>query len=282
MKTVLCAACVLVLASAALAAQGSGTTLRGRVVEAVDTLQGIGAVEVEILGAGLRRSTDRDGSYLFVNVPEGAFDVTARFIGYKSDKKRVAVRNGETAVVNFQLSRVTQTLTEVTVEGRRLKVPARFGEVYERASHGWGKFFTREDIQARNPMDVKSLLSAIPSVLINDRGITFQRCQAGLPSPFNAATATKMSRNSIMDDVDGPERRPGNVQVYVDGIRMTRNNKAPDVPSSFQAQTEADVALESVPPSSIQAIEVYTGVTRIPAQFATDACAAIVIWTTSY
>ncbi|HEX7937727.1 MAG TPA: hypothetical protein VF483_01975 [Gemmatimonadaceae bacterium] len=106
-----------------------------------------------------------------------------------------------------------------------------------------------------------------------------------MPSPIgqsSAAQTTKLTENSAMSTPGSPDRRPGNVQVYIDGVRVTRNNKASDVPDDFQAQTEADAAMELVPPSSIAAIEVYSGVTRIPAQFSTDACAAIVIWTTSY
>ena len=40
--------------------------------------------------------------------------------------------------------------------------------------------------------------------------------------------------------------------------------------------------LELVPPTAIQAIEVYRGVAQIPAEFLDDACAVIAIWTKSY
>ncbi|HEX7937728.1 MAG TPA: carboxypeptidase-like regulatory domain-containing protein [Gemmatimonadaceae bacterium] len=165
-----------VCAPVMLAAQGSSSVLRGRVMEGADSLMPVANAEVELVGTGYRRITDARGVFVFSDAPVGEYDVLVRRLGYKAERRSVTLRSGDATVADFRLMRVVQTLTEVTVEGRRLKVPARFGEVYERAAHGWGKFFTRDDIQARNPTDVKALLSAIPGVLINDRGITFQRC----------------------------------------------------------------------------------------------------------
>ena len=45
---------------------------------------------------------------------------------------------------------------------------------------------------------------------------------------------------------------------------------------------EADAGLRGVHPLSVEAMEVYTGVAQIPAEFLEDACAVIVIWTRSY
>ena len=63
----------------------------------------------------------------------------------------------------------------------------------------------------------------------------------------------------------------GKVQVWVDGNRRTTSR-----------QTSASQELKDIIPSSIQLMEVYGGIARIPAEFLEDACAVIVIWTKSY
>ena len=112
-----------------------------------------------------------------------------------------------------------------------------------------GKFITEDDIARRNPPDVKALLGDIAGVLVNDRGITFQRCQK---------------------DIMGV---PAHIQVYVDGVRLTRLNSS--------IVESPDAVIRDVLPTSIHAMEVYTGVSQIPAEFLDDACGVIAIWTKS-
>jgi len=111
---------------------------------------------------------------------------------------------------------------------------------------------------------VQSLMNLVPTVYVNDRGITFQRCNAGFQglsiSPFNRAAGGGA----------GPEAQKV-VQVYIDGTRVTMDKNASVLD-----------AIGLVHPRDIQAVEVYTGVARIPAEFLNDACAVIAIWTKSY
>ena len=61
------------------------------------------------------------------------------------------------------------------------------------------------------------------------------------------------------------------VQVFIDGRRASL--------------TDADGVtqlLQSIPVSTVQLMEVYNGVARIPGEFVNDACAVVVIWTKSY
>lgn len=147
---------------------------------------------------------------------------------------------------------VTQTLPTIVVAGRTVSVPPRFGAAYKRAAAGRGYYFTREEIEATNPRDLEALMLRVPTVQINDRGVTFAKCQAGLPSP------------------DGPGQS-ARVQVFVDDRR-----------ASLTDGDQVRQMLQSISPSSVQLMEVYTGVSRIPGEFVNDACAVIVIWTKSY
>jgi len=146
-----------------------------------------------------------------------------------------------------------RALATVTVNGKRVHVPPEFKEPYERAMRGRGFYITAEDVEAQNPKDVTSLLLRVPAVLISDRSVTFQRCQQGLQSAKGGGETSR-------------------VQVYLDGHRATANQSPNDV---FDL-------LQSIPPQSVQLIEVYSGTSRIPAEFLNDSCAVIVIWTKAY
>lgn len=247
------------------------TELRGRVSLLGDTAVPVVAAEVELLSSGQRAVTDRDGRFRFAEVRPGEHELRVRRLGHKSATRRVVVEAGKVNTADVELQRAAAELSEVVIEGRRVKVPPRYGAVYERAARGWGKLFTREDIEQRNPSDLKALLATLPGVQTNDRGVTFQRCQADLHNLSAALSGGSGSRSTL-----SAKRRPGNVQVYVDGLRLTWTT------DDQQAEADADRVISRIHPSTIEAMEVYTGVARIPAEFLSDACAAIVIWTKAY
>ena len=52
--------------------------------------------------------------------------------------------------------------------------------------------------------------------------------------------------------------------------------------AALSGGNEQNETLRLVSTSQVQAIEVYSGVARIPGEFLDDACAVIAIWTKSY
>jgi hypothetical protein len=210
--------------------------------------------ELELAAIGMREYAGTGGRFRFPAVPPGAYELRVRRLGYQSTTRRVVLDAGQRLDLDVALERFPHVLTEVVVEGRRLKVPARYEAVYARAARGWGRFFTRLDIERLNPLDLTSLFATVPGVDFIGGRICFKRCQATLTE-------------------GGPVRRCSpskHVQVYVDGVRMTRGSG------------EADAVLRMVHPLSVEAMELYTGVAQIPAEFLEDACAIIAIWTRSY
>jgi outer membrane receptor for Fe3+-dicitrate len=207
----------------------------------------------------MRRYADGKGQFRFAGVAEGSYDIRVRSVGYKPWVAHVDLLDGRIYEQDIALERIATALTEVLIEGKMVRVPYRYEDVYRRGAQGLGKLITREEIERQNSPDTKSLLQQIPGVLVNDRGITFQRCQAGL-SGLSITPSRTGSTVSVQQ---------AKVQVYIDGVLMT-------------AREDAEHALRIVPPISIQAIEVYTGVAQIPAEFLSDACAVIAIWTKAY
>ena len=235
-----------------------GADVEGRVFQVGDTI-GLPGALVEVVGRGIRSTANREGRYRLVGLVPGPQVLQVRLMGYLKKALQVDLQEGRLSQLDIGLDRFPNALTEVRIEGQRRRVPPRYEDVYRRMKVASGKFFTREDIDRFNPLDVQSLLMQAPTVHVNRNGLTFARC--------NGAAATGGS---------GLGGSPG-VQIWIDGNRMTgrlsRNRPDPE---------EQREVLQQVHPSQIQAIEIYSGVARIPGEFLDDACAVIAIWTKSY
>ncbi|HEX9485410.1 MAG TPA: carboxypeptidase regulatory-like domain-containing protein [Gemmatimonadaceae bacterium] len=250
--------CVLLLAvtvgaSDAIAqAEGRVGQVRGSVVDSLTRFPISGAT-VEIGERGLRQTTDSGGHFTFAALPQGQYVIRARHFGHLEAADTVQLQPGDVAEHGFAMRRVPVALQEMVISGRRVTYPPFFADAYKRAASGRGSFFTREDIQEINPTDYEPLLNRIAGVNANDRGITFQRCQSFL-EVFG----------------DSGNKKPGaKVQVYIDGYRVSGIDGAKGLLD----------ALRSVKPQGVQIMEVYTSTSTIPAEFMSDACAVIAIWT---
>ena len=222
---------------------------RGRLLDSLTALPIAGAM-IEIGATDLHQFSDSSGRFIVHPLPAGQYVLHARHLGYEEAIDTIRIQAGDSAEHGLMLRRVPTALEETVVSGRVVKFPPFFAGAYKRAAGGRGFYFTREDIEQANANDYQMLLSRIPGVSANDRGVTFQQCQTGF-------------------EVAGDPSSKPKVQIYIDGFRM----------SVSADPSDAYDALRTVKPQSIQLMEVYPNVASIPAQFLNDACAVIVIWT---
>jgi hypothetical protein len=246
----------LALGPLRLGAQGSPATatLSGRIGQVGDSTVTVVGANIELAGTSLRRTTNSTGRFLLTDVPPGSYELRIQAVGYQPHAVRVDLAAGQSLDQKIELSRLPNALTEVKIDGKMVKVPARYENVFRRAARGIGSFFTSADIERMDVYDIKSILGRVPTVTVSDGGVRFQRCQAGMPSPGGSAAATSA--------------QIPRVQVYVDGMRLTHGGDPEEVGS----------ILSGVRPSQVEIMEVYTGVARIPGEFNNDACAVIAIW----
>ncbi|HVZ48856.1 MAG TPA: carboxypeptidase-like regulatory domain-containing protein [Gemmatimonadaceae bacterium] len=265
----------IVFASAALA-QGSvparHVLVFGRVAVAGDTARPVSGASVGIDSMLVRTTTDPDGRFALTLPGPGRYDLRVRRIGYSQIVRSIDV--ADSLRVSLELAPQPPSLPAVMIAGKMVTYPARFAEVYRRASHENVVFLTREEIERRQPADMRSLLEGIPTVMVNDRGVTFRKCQKDL----NGLKASAIQGAFATTEPARAETITGKVQVYIDGTRVTASADA-DRAFGIDAVGEA---LRMVNWKDVQAIEIYSGVSRIPAEFLNDACAVIAIWTKSY
>jgi hypothetical protein len=218
----------------------------------VDTLTGLVVPRASVVIARIEQTTDSAGRFFFPRVLLGQQTVSVRRVGYRESEITITFRAGDSLFRRVALEPLPVRFTDVKIGESVHHVPAPFVAPYQRAARGVGHFFIADDIGRLNPSNVAALLNRVQGVTVNDRGVTFQRCQAGIPSP----------------GIPGGGSPNGKVQLWIDGYRVTGRTS--------QSLVEL---LANVPPSAIEIIEVYPSISQIPADFLEDACAVIAIWT---
>ncbi|MBB5648039.1 SusC/RagA family TonB-linked outer membrane protein [Pedobacter cryoconitis] len=104
---------LLVLTISALAVQAQTGAITGKIID--ETGLGLPGASVLVKGQGRSASTDANGNFKIVGVPNGPVTLTASYIGYSSLDLNVTVKGN--TVANFSLKPDAQNLNEVVVIG---------------------------------------------------------------------------------------------------------------------------------------------------------------------
>lgn len=224
-------AVTLLIAAPELAAQTG--TIAGRVTDS-QTGQPLAAAQVFIPELELGALSRQNGSYLLLNVPAGARQVTVQLIGYRSISTTVDVTAGETAVRDFQLTQEALSLDEIIVTGTPAGTQRRaIGNTVQRLS-------VPEVTQAVALSNFQDLLSTRTpglrlSVQSGNIGTGSQMTLRGVGS-FN------LSRNQPL--------------IYVDGVRVNNNTTAG--PTLGDGDGGVSV-LNDFNPDEIESVEIIKG-----------------------
>ena len=234
------------LFAGALGAQAPATTL---LVGLVRDSAGhpIPNVEVWLRGSDLHTHTNDFGGFRLPGAPVGAVKIAVRRLGFEQTTVDLMLRAGQTDSLIVALTSVAASLPGVLVEDEAMTRSKRLlAGFWDRRSRGFGHYFTREEIEKRDPHDFTDIVRMAPSVSVVH---------------FNGRKVVRFSR-SLGIRGDCPP------QYWVDGMRI--ENASPD----------------EFPPQDVEAVELYAGAATIPPQFAprlatfrTQTCGAIVIWT---
>jgi iron complex outermembrane receptor protein len=99
-----------------LAAQAQTGTIAGRVIDATTT-EAVPAAVIIIEGSRRGTTSGANGAFTLTAVPAGLQRVTARYIGYAPLTLEVTVQAGQTATLDFSLSRQAVVMDEIVVTG---------------------------------------------------------------------------------------------------------------------------------------------------------------------
>jgi TonB-dependent receptor len=110
--------------SFAALAQRNGV-ISGKITELESNISLPGAT-IRLLNADHRYTvSDQIGSFEFLNIPAGRYELEVLYIGYQTQRKDVVVKEGENTLVNLALGNAAESLNNVVITGERLKGQAR-------------------------------------------------------------------------------------------------------------------------------------------------------------
>jgi outer membrane receptor for ferrienterochelin and colicins len=64
-------------------------------------------------------TTDATGHYMMIDLPEGKFTLVAKMIGYKTEKRPITLKAGETIEIKFELEEEVMKVDEVVITGTK-------------------------------------------------------------------------------------------------------------------------------------------------------------------
>jgi hypothetical protein len=203
----------------------------------------IGDADVSVPAMRLLVRTDSTGAFILRGLGDGPVTISVRRLGYEPKTQNVQIRRPATAAdsIVITLRAIPQLLDSMRV-GARLNKDFLIEDFYRRRARGPGLFVTRADIEARSPTRLSDMVRQFPAVRFVGRPGGLM----GIRFP-----STSMARR------DCPP------QYWVDGRRV----------SNFE--------LDELPPGDIEGIELYSGPSSTPMQFASSdgkTCGTVVIW----
>ncbi len=202
--------------------------------------------QLHIWGSDATASTDDDGRFALSALPAGTQTLEARYIGYAPKRVPVDLSSDHTASIVVTLDKIADVLSEVKVYGEPSALSKKLEGFRQRMRAGWGRFFTRADIQKRGPIRFTDMLVGLPGINVQPVGAFGYQLMPSLPH----------SRCSV--------------SVYVDGHPVPRWIKG-----------DMDDLNSYVWMDWVVGIEVYPHGTGAPAEYigGWDFCPKVLIWT---
>ncbi|MBA5628434.1 TonB-dependent receptor [Moheibacter lacus] len=167
-------------------AQSSGI-ISGKITEKDGNLSLPGAVVT--LSEGNRYTiSNQDGSYEFLNVPQGNYTIEVDYLGYEITQQTVTVIGNENSVIDFQLSAETHILSEVVILGDRLKGQAKALN-QQKNNQNITNVISSDQVGRFPDANIGDALKRVPGITMqNDQGEARNIIIRGLAPNLNSVT----------------------------------------------------------------------------------------------
>ena len=145
------------------APRGSGV-VRGTIVNVAGTP--VDGAQVTIAGGGPTAESNERGEFVLTGIAAGEQLLRVRRLGFRPDSVTFVAAPGRTIPAAITLQPVALALPTFTVLGHRALTGPMAG-FYRRRSTGSGRFFTRDDIERKNPARMTDLLRGVPGISVS-------------------------------------------------------------------------------------------------------------------
>ena len=238
-----------ILLVTAIAARASGQTTVTGVVADSGAGRPIAEAQVFIVGTNLVATTNAEGRYTLRRVPGGTQTVRVLRLGYKEQKRTIAISAGENVTVNFTLAPTVILLETV--------VTTATGE--QRAAEVGYKIPSLGDVAAR--------VAETPTLNMSDLLVGKAPGVTVLPGSMTGTAGTIRLRglNSLS---------LGNAPIWVvDGVRFNAS------PVGVSTGGQATTLLSSLNPEELESVEIVKG-PAAATLYGTDAANGVIVVTT--
>lgn len=222
----------------------------GRVIDA-RTGKPLAFANVVIVGTKLSAMTMNDGRYRIADVPDGAYEIKAMLMGYKSSQRsRVLISAGGEASVNFALDQVSLNETrEITIQSADLKSgTVKTGDALH-VRGGRGEEASAELAPAEEPAPL-----AYEEVGIESSGYT-ANLQIKTPVDLDSGAEPRRAlvvREQLRGDVSRHAVPSLSGQVFLEGT-FENSLAVPLLPGV------AEVYVETSPPGATNVVSTFVG-----------------------
>jgi hypothetical protein len=180
-------------------------------------LSSIEGARISLIGTSLVARTNPSGEFSFHGLVPGAYTVQASAIGYQTMTASVVVKAMEMVRVAFEPEASAAVLPDVEVTQ-----PVRgSADFLRRRASGRGRYFTRTEIERRDPKAISDLIRMIPGLRLECRGIVCRVHSArggrncpltyfmdGIPVHSSAVWTTPPQDLEGMEIYSGPSETP--------------------------------------------------------------------------
>jgi hypothetical protein len=191
--------------------------------------------------------SEKDGSYIFKNVPQGIYTIICSYVSYQQIEKKISVRENEVLIVNFKLTQKNTELGEVIIASHSNKSTDASARKIERESGQVMNVLSAKTIESLPDLNVADVMQRISgvSMLKNSSGSNTQVVIRGMPPRYNNAMMNGIampsagSGKSVSFDMFGSEL-VGRLEVIKaltpdqegDGIGGTVNMEMKEAPAA--------------------------------------------------
>lgn len=166
--------------------------------------------------------TDENGAYTIFNIPEGTYEVTVKYLGYKDVTVSATVVTGTTIVLNFKLSESAEELSAVQVNGFSLNSQARALNT-QRNKANITNIVSTDQIGKFPDANIGDAMRRIPGITMQvDQGESRDIIVRGLAPQLNSVTLN----GSRIPSAEGDNRNVQMDLIPSDMIQTIEVNKA--------------------------------------------------------
>ena len=191
---------VSVILSQSLYAQGIGKVV-GRVVD-FTAKSSLPSANIHLEGTKIGVSSDKEGRYILVGVPEGQYNIIASYLGYEKLSIPVNVVANKSVLIDFELKESAEEMQDVYVYGALTRGQAKSLNEQKNASN-IKNIVSSEQFSKFPDRNAAEALQRIPSVSITtDQGEGEMIQLRGISSEYNSVSVNGVRIPSPDPDAD--------------------------------------------------------------------------------